>query len=33
VDVDLDEDVAGEGAAHVSLDLEAGIGDIRVRHP
>lgn len=33
VDVDLDEDIEGTGEERVSLDLEAGIGDIRVRHP
>lgn len=31
LDVDLDEDIAGEGERTISLDLEAGIGNIRIR--
>ena len=33
LDVDVEQDVAGEGDHRLSLELEAGIGDIRVRHP
>ena len=31
LDVELDEDIAGRGARTISLELEAGIGNIRVR--
>lgn len=33
LDVDLDEDIPGVGEQRISLDLETGIGDIRIRHP